>query len=64
MRLRTIAFILVAFSGCSSITSTPISRTDENSFYGDTNGKPKLFGRTRAFKGTPVKLKVQTHVDV
>jgi len=31
---------------------------------GDSNGKTRLFSRARPYKGTPVKVKVQSHVDV
>jgi len=52
------------FAGCTSFSSTPISRYDDNSFQGDSNGLLKIFDRARPYRGTPVKLKVQTHTDV
>ena len=56
--------VIPTFTGCASFSSTPITRSDDNSFFGDSNGKLKIFNRARPFKGTPVKLKVQTHTDV
>ncbi|MCY2982682.1 MAG: hypothetical protein NTY15_03500 [Planctomycetota bacterium] len=52
------------FVGCTSFSSTPISRFDDNSYQGDSNGLLKIFDRARPYRGTPVKLKVQTHTDV
>lgn len=69
-RQKTLQAILLAsltlngFSGCASMTSTPLTRNDDNTFWGDSNGKTRIFARSRPYKGSPVKVKVQSHVDV
>lgn len=50
--------------GCASLSTTPITRLDSGTLVGDSNGKSRLFQKSRPFRGVPVKLKVQTHVDV
>lgn len=66
--MRHLKYLIGVFAvcslGCTSITSTPISRTESGMFCGDSNGKNCLFSQARPFRGTPVKLKIQTHVDV
>jgi hypothetical protein len=72
MRNRSIQLLILSLtllspmglSGCTSISSTPLTRSDDNSFMGDSNGKTRVLNRSRPYKGTPVKVKVQTHVDV
>ncbi len=59
-----VVLLMVIAQGCASFSSTPISRFDDNSFVGDSNGRVKIWDRARPFKGTPVKLKVQTHTDI
>ncbi len=57
--------VCCVLTGCRSFSSTPVSRTESDSFHGDSNGVARYFrGGARPFKGTPVKLKVQTHTDV
>lgn len=56
--------ILSLPTGCRSISSTPISRFDNNSLAGNSNGEPRWFCNARPHKGVPVKLKVTTHCDV
>jgi hypothetical protein len=51
-------------TGCRSISSTPISRFDNNALAGNSNGQPRWFCNARPHKGVPVKLKVTTHCDV
>lgn len=60
-----LALTLVAtFSGCTSIKSTMLTRFDDNSFGGNSNGTFQHHNQTRPFKGVPIALKVPTHVDV
>lgn len=55
---------LVVSVGCSSFSSTALSRMDDNTFVGNSNGNPKYGGETRPFKGVPVTLSLPTHLDV
>ena len=59
-------FVLLALllSGCTSIRSTMLNRTEDDDFVGNSNGDPKECGMTRPFKGVPITMKVPTHVDV
>lgn len=50
--------------GCRSISSTPVSRFDNDSYSGNSNGQHRWFCNARPHKGVPVKLKVTTHCDV
>jgi hypothetical protein len=51
-------------SGCSSFSSSVLSRLDDNSYIGDSNGDPDIFCRTRPYQGVPITLQVPTHLDV
>ena len=57
------SFISLGLPGCASISSTPVTRNDDNSFVGDSNGK-WFFCRAKPYKGTPVKVRMKSHVDV
>ncbi len=56
--------LLLLFSGCASFSSSVLSRLDDNTYVGDTNGNPNIFCGTRPYKGVPITLSVTTHVDV
>ena len=64
MRNVLILAVLFAAPGCTLVKSTMVSRQDDNSFVGQSNGEPQEHGKTRPFRGVPVALKVPTHVDV
>ena len=68
MNSRLIPILLVAhllFSGCASFSTTPITRHNDNSVSGDSNGLNRWFRcKNRPYRGVPVKLSVRTHVDV
>lgn len=51
-------------SGCTSVKSTLINRTESDIFIGNSNGKPKAKCAARPFNGVPITLRVPTHVDV
>jgi hypothetical protein len=51
-------------SGCASFSTIPLTRQDSGLVAGDSNGEGRLGCRTRPFRGIPMKVKVQTHVDV
>jgi hypothetical protein len=55
---------LLMLAGCTSFSSTPITRIAGGVFSGDSNGHPKFRLGSRPHKGMPVRLKVQTHTDV
>jgi hypothetical protein len=56
--------LAVSMTGCASFSTIPITRSDSNSVSGDSNGAPRWFCRSRPYKGIPIKVLVQTHVDV
>ncbi len=58
------ATALLFLSGCASFSSSVLSRFDDNSFAGNSNGQPNLFCGTRPYKGVPITLAVTTHLDV
>lgn len=55
---------ILAFSGCTSVTSTMLNRTEADNFVGNSNGHPKKHCDARPFKGVPITLRVPTHVDI
>ena len=55
---------LLGMAGCTLMKSTMLTRFDDNSFAGQSNGVPQQHGQPRPFRGVPVALKVPTHVDV
>lgn len=57
-------FLLLAVTGCTSFSSTPMTRWDDGTFSGDSNGKRSFFCASKPYKGIPVRVKLQTHVDV
>ncbi len=59
-----IAALLLVVNGCASFSSTVLSRLDDNSYVGNSNGEPNIFCGTRPYKGVPITLSVTTHVDV
>jgi hypothetical protein len=59
-----IGAMLLLFSGCASFSSTVLSRLDDNSYVGNSNGNPNIFCGTRPYKGVPITLSVTTHLDV
>lgn len=63
--LTVICLAACASAGCRSFSSTPITRDVSGVESGDSNGNRGRFaGGARLYKGTPVKLRVQTHSDV
>lgn len=65
MKPVSILFITtLILTGCTSFSSTPITRIAGGFFSGDSNGQPKFRLGARPHKGIPVRLKVQTHADV
>jgi hypothetical protein len=56
--------LLLALTGCVSFSTSALTRYDDNSFTGDSNGETNVFGGTRPYKGVPVTLEVTTHLDV
>jgi len=58
------AAMLLVSAGCTSFSSTVLSRLDDGSYVGESNGKPAAMGQARPFKGIPITLKVPTHLDV
>jgi hypothetical protein len=59
-----LAVVSLAASGCTSISSTLLNRTDNDIFVGNSNGKPNSHCGARPFKGVPITLRVPTHLDV
>jgi hypothetical protein len=57
-------FLLFTTLGCASFSTTPITRLDSDIVSADSNGLSRWFCRTRPYRGIPIKVKVQTHVDV
>ncbi len=62
-KIATLLLLVIA-TGCQSFSSTSLSRMENNSFSGDSNGLEKRLGKTRPFKGVPITLQIPTHVDV
>ena len=60
----TVAIAVLTASGCTSFSTTPITRHDSNAVSADSNGDPRWFCRSRPYKGIPIKVKVITHTDV
>ncbi len=58
------AATLLFLSGCASFSSSVLSRLDDNSFIGNSNGEPNIFCGIRPYKGVPITLAVTTHLDV
>jgi hypothetical protein len=56
--------LLLALTGCVSFSTSALTRYDDNSFTGDSNGETNIFGGTRPYKGVPVTLELTTHLDV
>ncbi len=50
--------------GCASFSTIPLTRQDSDVVAADSNGQTRWCSRTRPFRGIPMKVKVQTHVDV
>lgn len=51
-------------AGCTSISSTLLNRSDDDTFYGNSNGEQGLHDTTKPFKGIPITVRVPTHVDI
>lgn len=51
-------------TGCTSISSTLLNRTDNDVFVGNSNGEPNAHCGARPFKGVPITIRVPTHLDV
>ncbi len=65
MRKKPLALaLLAALTGCTSISSTMLNRTDSDFYVGNSNGHTKCDGRSRPFKGVPITVRVPTHLDV
>lgn len=64
MKILLLFALSLLTTGCTLVKSTLVSRQDDNSFVGISNGEPQDLGKTRPFRGVPVALKVPTHVDV
>jgi hypothetical protein len=62
--LFNLFFLLAVMSGCASFSTVPITRQDSNTMSGDSNGTPRWHCKTRPFRGVPMKIRVQTHVDI
>ncbi len=56
--------LLASLSGCTSISSTMLNRTDNDVFVGNSNGDTKSCNQSRPFKGVPITVRVPTHLDV
>lgn len=62
---RNIAICLVlGMSGCTSVSSTVLTREDSDSMSGNSNGHMTPFHANKPFKGIPVTVRVPTHVDI
>jgi hypothetical protein len=59
-----LSMLMLTAPGCTLIKSTLVTRQEDNSFVGQSNGQPQDHGKTRPYRGVPVALKVPTHVDV
>lgn len=66
MRLSAaiVVLMLTGATGCTSISSTLLNRTESDELIGNSNGKNGKHCETRPFKGVPITLRVPTHVDV
>jgi hypothetical protein len=66
MKIQAILLLgtLSAATGCASFTTTPLTRHDTDTISGDSNGKRDKLCRTRTYRGIPIKVKSQTHVDI
>lgn len=62
--ILTLTAISLIASGCTSISSTMLNRTDNDVFVGNSNGEPNVHCGARPFKGVPITLRVPTHLDV
>lgn len=56
--------LLATLTGCTSISSTMLNRTDADFYVGNSNGRTKCDGQSRPFKGVPITVRVPTHLDV
>jgi len=56
--------LLACLTGCTSISSTLLNRTDNDFYFGNSNGNTKGYGQSRPFKGVPITVRVPTHLDV
>ncbi|MBI3861599.1 MAG: hypothetical protein HY290_06860 [Planctomycetia bacterium] len=64
MALTTAAVVGTFMLGCNSISSTLVNRTDNDQFFGNSNGKPCSKCQTRPFKGVPITMRVPTHLEI
>jgi hypothetical protein len=55
---------LMSITGCQSISSTLLNRTDDDFFHGNSNGEPTCGDQARPYKGVPITVRVPTHLDV
>lgn len=55
---------IMSLTGCTSIRSTMLLRTDNNSYVGNSNGSARCDGAARPFKGVPITVELPTHLDV
>jgi hypothetical protein len=63
----TAALIVISatiLTGCRSVTSTLLNRTDNDVFVGNSNGDPNRNCSAHPFNGVPITLRVPTHLDV
>lgn len=65
MLKRYLAIALLAtLTGCTSISSTMLNRTETDFYFGNSNGRTKCDGQSRPLKGVPITVRVPTHLDV
>lgn len=62
--VSTLVLSSLLFTGCTSISSTLVNRTDSDIFIGNSNGNVKSHCQARPFKGVPITLRVPTHLDI
>lgn len=65
IRLKLLcALACVTTLGCSSVKSTVLNRTQDDVFFGNSNGNPDGNCAARPFNGVPITLRVPTHLDI
>ena len=64
-KIAWLALTMCGFlTGCTTVTSTMLNRTDNDVFVGNSNGEPNANCGATPFKGIPITVKVPTHLDV
>lgn len=55
---------ILSLLGCTSTSSTFLTRTDHDQWVGNSNGYPSYHCSAKPFKGVPVTIPIVTHVDI